>query len=209
MQLQATLGRVLRRFSRVLRRERLIEGAWKAETRPFAEYDPLHVHPMQEKDANPEILVNPLFFGKCEETRFRIFWGVVVRSWRVAKHVSRRFLGNSPKDQTSVSLLKIRPEALFGGDQKFLGGRVLWYVLLPEPTIRAIFLQNRFFVDSYFRAAEFSRESWRQNHSGWPRSLRFMHGTVQAVPGFWFRRRLGFSLQRLQRGTVPVPFSAL
>ena len=28
-----------------LRRERFIEGAEKAETRPFAEYDPLRVHP--------------------------------------------------------------------------------------------------------------------------------------------------------------------
>ena len=53
---EVLLRRVLRRrllrvsvrtgvLRRVLRRERCIEGALKAETRPFAEYDPLRVHP--------------------------------------------------------------------------------------------------------------------------------------------------------------------
>ena len=43
------LRRVLRRRGGCCRRR--LEGAQKAETRPFAEYDPLGVHPTKGKDS--------------------------------------------------------------------------------------------------------------------------------------------------------------
>ena len=61
MLLRRVLSRRLVRVSietevlrRVLRRGGVIEGAQKAETHPFAEYDPLRVHPKHGKRARHE-----------------------------------------------------------------------------------------------------------------------------------------------------------